>query len=112
MILHVPCNITGTVKQITPKGVSSEAILALEDPPPLEITVHRSTTATAGLTLKKNDPAYTTIFWLKGAIPPGSEKEMVTTTGVSPGPDAWPVPVNLYRGLEKMSEARVAGIKR
>jgi hypothetical protein len=77
MLLPVPYNFPLKVKQITPKGGSSEVILALDNST-LEITVLITTKVMADLVLKKNDPAYAAILWRKDAIPPGSGAEMFT----------------------------------
>ena len=74
MLLYVPYIFPGKVKQITPKGNSSEVILAL-DRSTIEITVLITATAMADLALKIGVPAYTAILWLKGATP--SAKKMV-----------------------------------
>ena len=75
MLLPVPYNFPGTVKQIIPKGDSSEVILAFDNRT-LEISVLITKTAMADLALKENVPAYAAIMWLKEAIPPGSGKKM------------------------------------
>jgi molybdopterin-binding protein len=74
MLLRVPYIFPGKVKQITPKGDSSEVILALENST-LEITVLVTAKAMAALALKNGVPAYAAILWLKGATLPG--KNMV-----------------------------------
>jgi hypothetical protein len=77
MSLPVPCNLPGTVKQITPKGTLSEVILALDNPT-MEITVLLSTTAAADLNLRKNDPVQAVIMKLEGALLPGTGEEVFT----------------------------------
>jgi hypothetical protein len=85
MLLPVPYNFPGVVKQITSHGNSTEVILShnknpSEDIPKntLEITILLSGKTRELLSLKKKDAAYTTIFSHPGAIPPGSGEEMFT----------------------------------
>src|SRR5271169_1847512 len=76
MLLRIPYNFPGKVKEIIPQGDASEVILALEGT--LEISVLIATSAMKALALKKGVPAYTAIMWMKGAVPPDSCKKMIT----------------------------------
>ena len=76
MLLRIPYNFPGKVKEIIPQGDASEVILALQGT--LEISVLIATSAMTALALKKGVPAYTAIMWMKGAVPPNSLKKMIT----------------------------------
>jgi molybdopterin-binding protein len=77
MLLPVPYNFPGKVKQITTTGHSSEVTLTFEDTS-LEISVFITMEKIADLALKKGTPVYAAIIRREGAIPPGSEKSVVT----------------------------------
>jgi hypothetical protein len=85
MLLYVPYNYPGTVKQVTADGDSTEVILALSKNPSesklqntLEITVLIKQSVPGTLSIKRKDPAYATFFCHNGIFPPGSGKEMHT----------------------------------